>query len=110
MNKLGIKGSKKPISQSKQDALDAVMDECDYLSGETHKARYDIDKHLHKQMKKLLTKVEHVEALPNGEMKVNTVTGRMLLTESILDVLNKYERGDGEYQFQSDESYEFKDK
>jgi len=108
MNKLAIKKSKSKDHAGKEDAIKSIMREDDYLDGPIFKARVDLDRRLHKAVKNLASITESVEHLEDGEVKVLSVSMRMLLTEFLLDGLGKYEAGKGKYQFEEGEELNWK--
>ena len=108
MNKLSIKGSVNKSHSGKDEALNSVMRVDDYLDGPIFKARVDLDRRISKAMKELASCTEAIKNLTNNETKVFCVTGRMLMTEFILDGLDKYSDGKGKYQFQDGETFNWK--
>ena len=77
----------------KSKALDALVKD-DYLSGPVSQCRVDLDKKVHKGALALS------RDLVTDEGK--RVSFRMIFTEAMLDVLDKYERGEGNYKFDDD--------
>lgn len=99
MAKLQIK---KPNSQRSDKALavNLVTAEDDYLSGQATNGRFDLDKRIHKSLKSLANATETEQG--------KSVSMRMLLTEALLDLFTKYEKGEGKYQFDIDEEWNWK--
>lgn len=79
------------ISREKQEALAIVSQIDDYLGTNVHKARVDLDKRIWKGIKQLSTDTRTDED--------KAVTFRMLATEAFVDLFEKYERGEGQYDF-----------
>lgn len=78
-------------NKDKAKALEIVSQVENYLGTNVHKARVDIDRDIWKN---------------TNELKYSTITedsksvsARMLITEALVDLLNKYERGEGKYPF-----------
>lgn len=79
------------ISREKQEALAIVSQIDDYLGTNVHKARVDLDKRIWKGVKQLSTNTRTSED--------RAVTFRMLATEAFIDLFEKYENGEGQYDF-----------
>lgn len=79
------------ISREKQEALDIVSQLDDFLGTNVHKARVDLDKRIWKGVKQLSADTRTDED--------KAVTFRMLATEALLDLFEKYENGEGQYDF-----------
>lgn len=79
------------ISREKQEALAIVSQVDDYLGTNVHKARVDLDKRIWKGVKQLSTDTRTDED--------RAVTFRMIATEALLDLFEKYEKGEGKYEF-----------
>lgn len=78
-----------------------------YLDGPVHNGRFDIDKRLNRALKDLAAATENPEMGDNETLKIKSVTGRMLLTEATLDLLDKYAAGNGKYPFETEGSWEW---
>ena len=102
MSKLGIKSDKKSSHAGKDAAMREVMREENYLDGPITNGRVDLDKRIHKSLKNLGT------ATVTDDDK--TVTMRMLMTEALLDLFEKYEEGKGKYQFDPDEKWSWSER
>ena len=79
------------MSREKQEALAIVSQIDDYLGTNVHKARVDLDKRIWKGVKQL-----------SADTRTNedrAVTFRMLATEAFIDLFDKYEKGEGKYDF-----------
>ncbi|CAK2831597.1 hypothetical protein EA007_05970 [Vibrio anguillarum] len=97
MSKLSIKDKKPRDHSGKEAAMKAVMREEDYLDGPITNGRVDLDKRIHKSLKGLGT------STTTDDNK--TVSMRMLMTEALLDLFEKYEAGEGKYKFDEDEDW-----
>lgn len=98
---LSIKKSTKSASPEKEAAEEDLQKKEDYLSPHnTVNARFDIDKHLHKQVKFLANDTICREIDKQGHVNFKTVSIRMLFTEAVIDLLDKYAKGDGKYMFE----------
>jgi hypothetical protein len=86
---------KKSNSQAKQ-----AMKNNPWLEGAVHNGRFDIDKRLHRALKSLSMVTESPEEQDNGDIKFKSVSMRMLMTEAVLDLMEKYEKGEGNYPFE----------
>lgn len=84
------------ISREKQEALAIVSQLDDFLGTNVHKARVDLDKRIWKGVKQLSADTRTDED--------KAVTFRMLATEALLDLFEKYESGEGQYDFDIDVS------
>jgi|GEM_PF-5712298 len=105
-NKLNIKSSLgKTTHKAKAQAMADVMSQDDYLTGQVANARVDLDKRIHKAVKKLADSTECITHLNDGEIKVKSVSMKMLMTEALLDLFIKYEEGNGIYPFDPDEDW-----
>lgn len=82
------------ISREKQEALAIVSQVDDFLGTNVHKARVDLDKRIWKGVKQLSADTRTDED--------KAVTFRMLATEALLDLFEKYESGEGQYDFDID--------
>lgn len=87
------------IHKAKIDALNSVNKEDEYLDGSVSFVRVDIDKRVHKAIKDLSNSTELVTQLSNGHIKTKSVSMKMLFTEAILDLFEKYKKGEGKYKF-----------
>lgn len=106
MAKLGINKKIPPSAhKGKLDALVDVMSKEDYLTGTVANARVDLDKRIHKGVKKLADSTECITPLADGQVKVKSVSMRMLMTEALLDLFAKYEAGEGLYPLDPDEDW-----
>lgn len=105
-NKLNI-GKKLSTSahKAKIEAMSEIMGTDDYLSGQVANARVDLDKRIHKAVKKLADSTECITPLAGGEVKIKSVSMKMLMTEALLDLFIKYEEGNGLYPFDQDEDW-----
>ncbi len=101
MSKLTIKKRGDRNHAGKDAAIEAVMAD-DFLSGPVHNGRFDVDKRLHRALKNL-SNVTETEA---GK----SVSMRMLMTEALLDLFDKYDQGEGKYPVEEGESWTWKDK
>jgi hypothetical protein len=102
MTKLGIKSGSKSGHAAKDAAMREVMREENYLDGPITNGRVDLDKRVHKALKNLGT--------ATGTDDDKAVTMRMLITEALLDLFEKYEDGKGKYQFDEDETWSWHDR
>ena len=87
---------KKSGNAAANDALETLKKEAElaseFLSGDDlKKTRFDIDQALYLHFDSI-TKATQA---PGNK----TVTGRMLITEAIIDLIHKYEAGEGKYPF-----------
>lgn len=89
-------------SAAKAAAIKEAMREENYLDGPITNGRVDLDKRIHKALKNLGT------ATVTDDDK--TVTMRMLMTEALLDLFEKYEEGNGKYQFDPDEKWSWSER
>lgn len=105
-DKLNIKTNRGNTShKAKTNALTDVMSQEDYLTGQVSNARVDLDKRIHKGIKKLADSTECIIKESDGNVKVKSVSMRMLITEAMLDLFEKYEAGNGKYPFDPDEDW-----
>jgi hypothetical protein len=86
-------------SQGKAAAMAAAVAD-DYMTGPVSNGRFDVDKRIHKSLKALSNAAETEDG--------KSVSMRMLLTEALLDLLQKYEAGNGRYPLDSDEDWSWK--
>lgn len=101
MNKLSIKKDRKRSNAGKDAAIEAVTAD-DFMTGPVHNGRFDVDKRIHKALKNLANATE----TENGK----SVSMRMLMTEALLDLFDKYDANEGKYPFDPDEEWSWKDK
>lgn len=104
------KNNKKKLMPGKNENLKdieevvVVVDE--YLGTKNlFKTRIDLDSRIGRALDKLGSSIELVEKNGKGGVKTKKVTTRMLLTEFLLDGLDKYNKGEGKYPFAKDEEW-----
>lgn len=98
---LSIKKDRSRSSSGKESAIDAVTAD-DFLTGPVSNGRFDVDKRIHKALKNLANATE----TESGK----SVSMRMLMTEALLDLFDKYDDGEGKYPFDQDEEWSWKSK
>lgn len=80
-------------NKDKAKALEIVSQVDNYLGTNVHKARVDIDRDIWK----ILNELKYSTTTDDNK----SVSARMLITEALVDLLNKYENGEGKYPFES---------
>lgn len=100
----------KRSSAGKEAAIEEAGKKDDYLGPNVHNGRFDVDKRLHRSLKNLAMMTTSPENQKGSdEIKFKSVSMRMLMTEALLDLFDKYERGEGKYPFEDeDEQWRFK--
>jgi len=106
MTKLAPKSNRNRTNAAKEAAIDEVSKPDDYLNSPVHNGRFDVDKRLHRALKNLGTVTEN-PVNDKGNIKIKSVTMRMLMTEAVLDLLKKYNDGNGKYPFEEGESWDW---
>lgn len=81
--------AKRPSKTNKEKALKAVAQEDNYLDGPTKPARFDLDA----RVKRALSLLSSIAETDDG----SKVFERSLVTEALLDLFDKYEKGNGKY-------------
>jgi hypothetical protein len=102
---LAIKKKRTHTNPEMEKSRAELMKEDRYLESENKNLRLDLDKRLFKALESLSRKSEHIDE--NG--KIKSVSMRMVVTEALVDVFEKYERGEGEYPLEADEEWSWKD-
>ena len=82
--------SLRPENKNKISALKIAAEMDDYLSGPTKSSRYDIDIRLKRTLKNLSAATMTADDFHVYE--------KMLLTEALLDLFDKYMAGEGNYR------------
>ena len=100
----GLKTKPPANRRTPQSSIEEVEKPKDFLGGPVSNLRFDMDKRLTREVKGLAACVEHLEP-KNGEIKVRAVSLRMLLTEAVIDLLDKYQDGNGKYRFEAGEEH-----
>lgn len=80
-------------NKDKAKALEIVSQVENYLGTNVHKARVDIDR----DVWKTLNELKYSTTTDDNK----SVSARMLITEALVDLLDKYESGKGKYPFES---------
>lgn len=90
--------------QQKKLAQAALLAD-EYLDGPVTNGRVDLDKRIHKALKNLANATESPIKGPDNSVNIKSVSLRMLITEGLLDLFEKYEKGEGKYPFDTDEDW-----
>lgn len=102
MNKpLSIKKDRTRTNAGKEAAINTVTAD-DYLTGPASNGRFDLDKRIHKGLKNLANATETDDG--------KSVSMRMLITEALLDLFDKYDEKKGKYPLEQGEEWSWKDK
>lgn len=106
MTKLTAKKALGSTANNQQKHLaEAALLADEYLDGAVTNGRVDLDKRIHKALKNLANATENPVKAADNSVNIKSVTLRMLITESLLDLFDKYERGEGKYPFDTDEDW-----
>lgn len=98
--KLSIKSNNRTHA-GKEDALNEITKQEDFLDNlNVHNGRVDIHKILHRTLKSLGSNTTTDDE--------KTVTMRRLYTEALTDLFEKYEAGEGKYEFVDDHDWKWK--
>mgnify|MGYP000063287300 CR=1 FL=1 len=100
MSKMSIRKRQDNDSPEKKAAIKSVLKEDDYLTGPTTNCRVDLDTKIHKALKSLGASTSTDDS--------KAVSMRMLITEAILDMFDKYENKEGKYNL--DEKWSWTDR
>lgn len=102
---LSIKEKRTHVNPEMEKSKAELRKEDRYLESENKNLRLDLDKRLFKGIESLSRKSEYID----DKGKSKNVSMRMLLTEAALDLMEKYERGEGEYKLEPGEEWSWKD-